>query len=376
MSHTLIVTTAMGLESVLKRELFDLGIEECAVSDGRIEYQGDMDAIPQANMWLRTAGRVYIKMGQKKVTTFDMLFEFTKHLPWERWISKTDAFPVTKVTCKKSTLFSKSTCQAIVKKAIVEKLKSVYKVPRLSEDGIGRVAVRITIENDECTLSIDTTGEGLSKRGYREHMDIAPLRETLAAGLILLSRWNPEEHVLLDPMCGTGTLLIEAGLIAKNIAPGLNRTFAAEKWACIPKDTWEKCRKQAKEAIKRDAKYKIYGSDTNHRALSIARKNSLISGLDHIFVQKLSVSEVKSRFNYGKIVTNPPYGKRLGEINESRELSRLFGDVVRDRFHDWDTYVISADSEFEYYFQKKATRKRKLFNGPIRCDYYQFFGKH
>lgn len=372
MKVTLIATTAMGLEAVCARELKALGIDSTRVFDGKVEWEGDLTDICNANLWLRTAGRIYIKVGEFKALTFDELFEQTQDLPWEKWIGPKDRFPVSKVTSRKSELFSKSTCQSIVKKAIVKRLKDAHGVSHLPEMG-AQCAVRIQIDKDNVTLSIDSSGEGLSKRGYRAHMDLAPIRETLAAGLILLSRWRPEEDALIDPMCGTGTILIEAGMIAKNIAPGLNRSFAAEKWSCIPKKLWANARQQAKLAIKQDVEFRIYGSDINHTALSVARKNIALAGLDGIYVQKLPVQDLESRFKKGKIITNPPYGERLGDKDDVDALYEDFGDVVAENFPDWHTYIITPHQDFEELFGKKATRKRKLFNANIRCDYYQFY---
>ena len=372
MKVTLFATTAMGLEAVCARELKALGVENTRVFDGKIEFEGDLTDICKTNLWLRTAGRIYVKLGQFKALTFDEPFDKTKDLPWEKWIGPNDRFPVSRVTSRKSELFSKSDCQAVVKKAIVQRLKEAHGVANLPERD-GKCAVRIQIDKDIVVLSIDSSGDGLSKRGYRAHMDMAPIRETLAAGLVLLSRWRPEEDALIDPMCGTGTLLIEAGLIAKNIAPGLNRSFAAETWSCIPKKLWANARQQAKLAIKQDAEFRIYGSDTNHTALSVARKNITLAGLDGIYVQKLPVAELDSRFKKGKIITNPPYGERLGDEYEVDALYEEFGDVMAKNFPDWHVYAITPHEDFEELFGRKATRKRKLFNGNIRCDFYQFY---
>ena len=243
MSETLIATTTMGFESVLKQELQGLDLNDLKVFDGKVEFKGDIQDICKTNLWLRTAGRIYIKISEFKAFTFDELFEQTKALPWEKWIQQDAQFPVTQVTSRKSVLFSKSDCQAIVKKAVVNRLQSVYKASRLPETG-PVVPIRIQIEKDQVILSIDTSGSGLNKRGYRDNQEKAPLRETLAAGLILLSRWRPNEDVLIDPFCGSGTILIEAGLMAKNIAPGLNRTFGAENWSAIPKSYWDEARKE------------------------------------------------------------------------------------------------------------------------------------
>lgn len=371
MTVTIIATTAMGLESVLGRELKDLGYSNVQLSDGKAEFKGSISDICKANLWLRTAGRIYIKVGEFFSMTFDDLFEETLALPWEEWIGPKDKFPISKITSRKSELFSKSDCQAIVKKAISERLKKAHHVTMLPETH-ATCAVRIQIEKDRVTLSLDTSGEGLNKRGYRSHMDIAPLRETLAAGMILLSRWRPDD-VLIDPLCGTGTLLIEAGLIAKNIAPGLSRSFIAEHWNSIPKTLWDNERTHAKQCITPDTKIRIFGSDINHTALSVARKNIALAGLTDVFVQNLDVSELKSRYEVGKIITNPPYGERLGTILETEKLYKTLGKTLHTQFPKWDYYIITPNKDFESLFNQKATKKRKLFNGPIECCYYQFF---
>lgn len=369
---TLIATTTMGFESVLAKEIKALGFTQVTVMDTKVEFEATLADICKCNLWLRTAGRIYVKIGQFTALTFDDLFDQTKELPWEHWISSEDAFPVSKITSRKSELFSKSNCQAIVKKAVAERLQSVYKVNRLPENAAS-AAIRVQIEKDIVTLSIDTTGEGLNKRGYRAHMDVAPLRETLAAGLVLLSNWNPERDVLLDPFCGTGTILIEAGLIAKNLAPGLNRGFASEHWQCLSKKTWDQARLAAKAAINHDAQFKIYGSDINHRALSVAENNIKLAGLSDIFVQKRDILEVRSRFDRGKIITNPPYGERLSDPEEVEELIQKTGDTFREHFPDWSYYMLSSHPEFDTIFGAPATKNRKLYNGGIKCWFYQYY---
>ncbi len=365
-------TAAMGLESVVAHELKDLGYTT-QVYDGKVEFEGDLTDICKTNLWLRAAGRVYLKIGEFKALTFDELYEKTQALPWERWIGIDDAFPVTKVTSRKSALFSKADCQAIVKKAVADKLCEVYRCSSLSETSTAWYAIRIQIEKDIVILSIDTTGQGLNKRGYRAHMDDAPLRETLAAGLLLLSRWKPERDVLVDPMCGTGTILIEAGLIAKNIAPGLHRSFASENWKIMPKKIWTEARNAAKALIKPDADYHIYGSDQDGRVLSIARKNIELAGVEKVFVQKLPVKDLYSRFERGKIITNPPYGLRLSEEEAVQALYTEMGQIFLERFPKWSYYVLTSHEQFETYFGLKATKNRKLYNGGVKCWFYQYF---
>ncbi|RAP34814.1 RNA methyltransferase [Candidatus Marinamargulisbacteria bacterium SCGC AAA071-K20] len=369
---TLIATVAMGLESVLSRELKNLGYENLRVDNGKIEFDAELQDICKTNLWLRTAGRIFLKIAEFKATTFDELFEKTKKLHWSDWIGKDDYFPVTKVSSRKSILFSKSDSQAIVNKAVAESLKKSYKVDTLPETG-GEFPIRIQIENDMVVLSIDTSGDGLHKRGYRSHMNAAPLRETLAAALILLSRWNPEEDALMDPMCGTGTLLIEAGLIAKNIAPGLKRKFISEYWRALSPEIWEKERSLAREQIKHDVKPRILGSDIDSGVLSIARENIAIAGLDDIFVQTLDMEDSSSRYERGKVITNPPYGERLGDREDAEKLYKKMGKSFRKNFKGWHYYVLTSNEEFETMFGKRCTRKRKLFNGSIRCDFYHYY---
>ncbi|RAP33178.1 RNA methyltransferase [Candidatus Marinamargulisbacteria bacterium SCGC AG-410-N11] len=370
---TLIATTAMGLESVLKQEVLQLGYKIDNVYDGKVEFEGDLTDICKTNIWLRTAGRIYIKIATFKATTFDELFDKTKQINWHNWIGKNDRFPISKITSRKSTLFSKSDCQSIVKKAIVSQLQSHYKIHSLPENE-ANCAIRIQIENDFVTLSLDSSGAGLNKRGYRAHMDIAPIRETLAAGLILLSRWNPTRDILIDPMCGTGTILIEAGMIAQNIAPGLNRSFASEQWKIIPSKLWNNTRQEAIAAKNNHTNFTILGSDINGRSLNIARKNIELANVTNINVQTLPLSEFNSRHKFGKIITNPPYGDRLNQDINIHDLYTEMGAIFKDNIPDWSYYIITPHEQFEQLFNKKATKRRKLFNGNIQCWYYQYFG--
>lgn len=371
---TLFATATMGLESELNHELKTLGYST-KVFDGKVEFEGDLTDICKTNLWLRTAGRVYIKMGEFEATTFDSLFEQTQDLPWETWIGPHDAFPVTKVTSRKSILFSKSDSQALVKKAVVERLKQAHRVQTLPETG-AVFAIRIQIENDRVTLSLDTSGVSLSNRGYRAHSDDAPLRETLAAGMLMLARWKPDRDVLLDPLCGTATILIEAGLMAKNMAPGLQRQFESENWDIIPKKLWKDARQSARDAIIQKPDCHIYGSDNNFRTLDIARKNIQLAGLDNVFVQTLPVQEARSRFDIGKIVTNPPYGARLSDLEETEALYKDMGKTFSKEFKDWSYYILSPHEKFDRVFGKKYNKNRKLYNGGIKCWLYQFFGQN
>lgn len=370
---TITATCAVGLEATLKRELIKLGFDKLQTADGRVSVQGKLEDICRLNLWLRTAGRVFIEIAYFEAFTFDELFEGIRNLPWENWIGKDDYFPVSKISARKSEIFSKSDSQAVVKKAVVERLRSHYRVHDLPESSNATVSIRIQIENDMVRVSLDTSGESLSKRGYRAHMDIAPLRETLAAGLLSLAHFDPSRDALLDPMCGSGTILIEAGLMAKNIAPGLNRRFAAENWKILSKAAWSNARLDAKSQIKHDAEFRILGSDTNYTALNTAKENISLAGLDNIFVQKLDIVDLGSRYEKGKLITNPPYGIRLNEEEEAIALYHTLGKVFREKFPNWKYYIITPYEDFEHVFGKRADAKRKLFNGPIRCDYYQYF---
>lgn len=373
MRVTCIASTTMGFESVLGNELKQLGMDDVKVMNTKVEFKGDWVDVCRANIWLRSAGRVYIKCAEFKATTFDELYEKTREINWENWIQKEDQFPVANASSRKSALFSKSDCQAIVKKAIVDRLKAKHRITFLAERA-AKVPIRIQIENDIVILSIDSSGEGLNKRGYRAHMSKAPLRETLAAGIVLLSRWRPEEDVLLDPFCGTGTLLIEAGLMAKNCAPGINRSFSSEQWAAIPKSAWQSAREEAKSAVKQSVKYRIYGSDHDPKAISIAQKNIELAGLNDIFIQKRDIKEVASRFDKGRIITNPPYGERIQTVQEAEILIQQMGNVFLSRFPQWSYYILSAHESFENLFGKSATKNRKLYNGGLKCWLYQYYG--
>ncbi len=372
MNIILIATTAMGLESVLKQELLDLGYSNLRVFDGKVEFDGVLSDICKANLWLRTAGRIYLKIATFKATTFDELFDQTTDIPWSDWIGPGDAFPVSKSMSRKSILYSRSDLQSIVKKAVVEHLKRAHDVRELPETG-ATFPIRVQVENDIVTLSIDTSGDGLNKRGYRAHMDIAPLRETLAAGMVLLSRYRADKDILMDPMCGTGTILIEAAMIAQNMAPGLNRHFISMGWNVWEGDEWESARQEAQDLIVRGADFRILGSDTNWKALEVARKNVELAGVENVHFQKLPFKELGSRFRKGKLITNPPYGERLSEREEVESLYQDLGWMCQTKLPEWSHYVITPHEQFEKLFGKKSDKKRKLYNGGIKCHYYQFF---
>lgn len=372
MKLTLIATTTMGLEKELSYELKKLGFTEQVINNGSVEFKSDLKGICLTNIWLRTAGRVMLKIGSFTAETFDELFEKTKLLPWGNFIGKNDAFPVNKITAKNAKLFSKSDSQAIVKKAIAESLKSYHKTNILAETG-SLFEVRVQNEKNNITMSIDTSGSGLHKRGYRTNMNEAPIKETLAAGLVMLSRWKPDKEALLDPMCGTATILIEAAMMAKNIAPGLNRTFVSESWSFLPKKLWEETKIEAEAQAKEDVNYKIYGSDIDARALKTARENIKLAGFDDIYIQNLPMKETRSRFVSGKIITNPPYGERLNNIEEVEELYKEMGETFRTNFPTWNYYVLCPHEQLDKLTKIKSAKRRKLYNGGIKCHYYMYY---
>jgi putative N6-adenine-specific DNA methylase len=367
----LIATATFGLEAVVAREVKELGYEDMMVEDARVTFAGDEAAVCRANLWLRSADRVLLKMGEFKALSFDELFEKTRALPWPEWIPENAVFPVQGKSVK-SQLHSVPDCQAIVKKAVVEKMKQKYKRDWFPEDG-PRYTIEVALLKDTVTLTIDTSGVGLHKRGYRKLGSQAPLKETLAAAMVLLSRWHPE-ITLVDPFCGSGTIPIEAALIGMNLAPGLNREFAAEKWPAIPKALWVKARDEAKGLAHHLQPLHIIGSDINGEVLSLARYHARQAGVEEkVFFQKLPVSGLRSKRKYGYVICNPPYGERLGDTAQSEELYREMGTVFKD-LDTWSFYILAAHPGFERLFGRKADKKRKLYNGRIQCNYYQFYG--
>lgn len=360
-----------GLEAVLGRELKQLGYDDQSLEDGRVTFSGDANAICRCNLWLRTAERVLLKMGDFSAASFEELFENTKALNWAEWIPKDAEFPV-EVDSINSKLASVPDCQAIIKKAVVESLKKTYKVEWFPETGPSYKIIAAILK-DWVTISIDTTGTGLHKRGYRKLVGNAPLRETLASGMILLSYWN-KDRVLWDPFCGSGTIPVEAALIGKNIAPGLNRSFVSEDWTGIDNRLWKKTREEALDMAMPDQQLRIFGTDIDDSQLKLARYHAEKAGvIKDIHFQKMDVKDISARYKYGVIICNPPYGERLGEKKEVAELYRVMGKVFA-RFDTWSYYILSSEMEFEKFFGKKADKKRKLYNGMLKCNYYQYFG--
>ncbi|AYD39351.1 class I SAM-dependent RNA methyltransferase [Clostridium fermenticellae] len=371
MEYTLIATSTFGLEGVVAKELKDLGYEDLKVENGKVTFAGDEMDIVTCNLWLRTADRVLISMAEFKAESFEELFQGTLKVNWGNLMPE-DAFMHVTGKSVKSQLHSVPDCQSIVKKAVVEAMKREYPSGVFDETG-AEYKIEVGILKDIVTLTVDTSGAGLHKRGYRENAGGAPIKETLAAAMVLLSKWDLS-HVLADPMCGSGTILIEAAMIAKNIAPGLNRSFAAENWDIIDKNLWNDLRKHARNSVN-DSEVKILGSDIDGRVIRTARENAEKAGVSkYIAFQKLPVQEFSSSKKNGFIITNPPYGERLGEIDEVEKLYEDMGKVFFN-LEKWSYFIITAHEGFERHFGRKSDKNRKLYNGRLKCYYYQYFGK-
>lgn len=370
MKFTLIAACAFGLEALVKQEIEDLGLEVLLVQDGRIYFSGDTESVIQANLWLRMADRILIELAQFEAPSFDALFDATRAFPWAEWLPR-DAFIHVNARSRKSALFSLRDCQKIVKKAIIESLKEGYKQERFPEDG-PRFPIEVSLRNDIASLTLDTTGASLHKRGYRSDAGKAPLKETLAAALVQLSRWEPP-RVLADPMCGSGTILIEAAMIAANRAPGLKRNFQAEAWPWIEKELWSQARQQA-QALIRPFEGRLLGSDVDARVLKKARENAQNAGFaEEVVFQKLPLKEFRSRKRFGCLISNPPYGERMSDLEEINQIYRDLREVW-DELNDWSYFLFSSDKMLEKKMGRQASKRRKLFNGKIACQYYQFWG--
>lgn len=369
----LIAPCHFGLESVLKKEILDLGYEIVEVEDGRVTFRGDETVIPRANIFIRTAERILLKVGSFKATTFDELFEGTKALNWEEYLPRDAKFWVTKATTNKSTLFSGSSIQSIVKKAIVDRMKQTYRVSYFEEDG-EEYPIRVFIFKDMVSIGLDTTGTSLHKRGYRQLVGKAPISETLAAALLMLTPWN-KDRVLVDPFCGSGTFPIEAAMIGANIAPGMNREFAASTWnKIIAKKNWYSAYDEAHDIIREDVEMNIQGYDLDPEIVKCAMANAREAGVDrYIHFQARDVKDLKHPKHYGFIITNPPYGERLEEKEALPDLYRTIGESFAG-LSDWSMYLITSYEDAEKYIGRKADKNRKIYNGMIKSYFYQFMG--
>ncbi|MCJ8010345.1 class I SAM-dependent RNA methyltransferase [Paenibacillus sp. KQZ6P-2] len=367
----LIATAPMGLEAIVARELKDLGYTDLEVENGRVTFAGDLKDICRCNLWLRTSDRILVKMGEFPAKTFDELFEGTKALPWEDWIPSDGEFPV-EGRSHHSQLSSVPACQGIVKKAIVEKLKQSYHTDWFQENG-ARYVIEVNLHKDVALLTLDTTGPALHKRGYRKLVTEAPIKETMAAALLQLSRWNASRP-LYDPCCGSGTFLIEAAMMGWNIAPGLRRSFPSEHWRIIPEQLWTEAREEAYDSVQDDEPLQLTGSDIDPQAIEVAKAAAKSAGFGReITFNVLPAAKAKPEGEYGCLITNPPYGERLSEKNEVEKLIRQLGHTAA-QLPTWSFFAISPTKQFEHYFGRKADKRRKLFNGRIECQYYQFLG--
>ncbi len=361
-----------GVEAIVNREIKNLGYEIAKTTDGRVDYFGDELAIARSNIGLRTAERVLLKVGEFEAVTFDELFEKTKDLAWGDYIPIDADFPVAKATSLKSVLFSTSDIQAIVKKAVVEKLKLKYKIDRFAETGV-RYPIHVFVNKDVFSLYMDTSGDNLHKRGYRKNSNIAPIKETLAAAMLDLTPWH-WDRFLIDPMCGSGTITIEAALKGLNIAPGIHRSFGAEIWEFIGKDKWDTAREEFKSQEKRDRQFLVQGYDIDPHALQNARENARLAGVEkYIHFQQRDIRDLQSSEKYGFIVTNPPYGERMEDKTSVQILYKEMS-VAMKRLDTWSYSIITSHPEFEWIFGKKADKRRKLYNGMIETTLFQYFG--
>ena len=371
--YELIAPCHFGLEAVLKKEILDLGYEIVRVEDGRVTFAGDEDAICRANIFLRTAERILLKVGQLHAVTFDELFEGIKALPWENYIPSDGKFWVAKASSIKSKLFSPSDIQSIMKKAMVERMKKAYGIDWFPENGAS-FPLRVFLHKDTVTVALDTTGESLHKRGYRTLTSKAPITETLAAALIMLTPWK-SDRILVDPFCGSGTFPIEAAMIAANMAPGMNREFLSEDWKhLIPRKCWYDAMDEANDLVDLSVQTDIQGYDIDGDIIRAARANAKAAGVDElIHFQQRSVSELSHPKKYGFLITNPPYGERIEEKKNLPELYKTIGERFA-ALDSWSAYIITAYEDTERYIGRKADKNRKIYNGMMKTYFYQFLG--
>lgn len=372
-NYTLITPCFFGIEQVLKREITNLGYEIIKTEDGRVTYKTDEKGIAMSNIWLRTAERVLLKVAEFEATTFNDLFENTKAINWAKYIPYGGEFPVSKASSIKSKLFSTSDIQAIVKKATVESLKISYEEDGMLPETKEKYPIQVFIHKDIVTIALDTSGMALHKRGYREVSTPAPIRETMASAMVQLTPWKPGK-ILVDPMCGSGTIAIEAAMLGINMAPGLNREFVAEKWSNMDRKIWWDVRKEAFDQIDEEAEFKIQASDIDKEAVMIARKNAELAGVeDYIDFKVFNAKNFESEEKFGFIITNPPYGERLEDRVTVKKLYKDLGYAFKP-LKTWSYYLITSYEDFESAFDKKATKKRKLYNGRLKTNIYQYIG--
>ena len=369
----LIITTLFGMEALVSKEVKKLGYTVTEVTDGRVTFIGDESAIARCNLWVRCGERLLIKMGEATVTTFDELFEFTRQLPWEDWIEKEDAFPV-KGYSLKSTLFSVPGCQSIIKKAVVSALEETYGQKWFPETGT-LYQIEFSLIKDKLTLMIDTSGQPLHKRGYRRNSNRAPLKETIAAAIVTLTRFR-YDGVFADPFCGSGTIPIEAGLIAKNIAPGIHRDFAAMRFPQISDKIWRNAKEEANSLIRQDSRLKILASDIDPEAIRLTTHNAKVAGVsDMMEITQKPMQEFFPNEAVGTICSNPPYGERLLDETACRLLYKEMGRHFRTDLPGWSVFLLTPEEKFEDYYGKFCDKKRKLYNGMIKCNLFQYFGE-
>ncbi|SFI34916.1 THUMP domain-containing class I SAM-dependent RNA methyltransferase [Planctomicrobium piriforme] len=363
---------AFGMEAIVVRELRALGYEQAFVEDGRVRFRGDLSAICRANLWLRCAERVQVVVGEFQARNFDDLFDNVKELPWEKWLPVDAKFPVD-ARCVRSEIRSVPNTQKMVKRAIVERLRKTHSRHWFAETGIEYV-IEAHLLGDRALLTIDTTGDGLHKRGYRRFMGAAPLRETVAAALVKLSYWG-RDRLLVDPFCGSGTIPIEAALIGKNIAPGRNRHFSAQDWPQIPQALWAAAHQEARDLEdRRSFAMPIIGTDRDREAVKTSKMNARLAGVEtDIHFERKDFVEFPTNRDFGVLICNPPYGERMGDEDEVRQLHHDMGELLAS-LDTWSLYILTASERFEREFGKRADRRRKLFNARIPCTYYQYLG--
>ena len=367
----LFATCAFGLEKLVQNELKQLGYKILLTEDGRVTFEGDELAIVRANLWLRTAGRVHIKMGECHATTFDELFDYVTALPWEKFIQKNDIFPIA-ASSAKSVLHSESALQSIVKKSVVKRLQVVYNIDQLPEDSPSRYHIHVHFNKDHCVISIDTSGDSLHKRGYRSRANLAPIKESLAAALVILSGWKGETP-LVDPFCGSGTILIEGAMIAQNMAPGLKRPFAWQTWPWITTELVQKAFEEARGAVVKKP-LTLIGYDIDSEVIAISKHNAKLAGVDGIKFLCTDFQDVDfTEHQNTTFITNPPYGERLEEIEHVKRLYVELGKKFNAAIHS-SLFLITPVEDFPMLIKRKETKNRKLYNGKIKCYLYSFVG--